>query len=65
MPNQRSQVWYSPTKARSFGPEPLMGLVWKVQKKRQPSLGTCRLSPERVSLRGLEMSVQNNTALGK
>ena len=48
-----------------LGLEPLMGLVWRVQNKRQPSLGTCRLSLEHVSLHGLEMSVQNNTALGK
>ena len=65
MANQRSQVWYGPTQILSFGLEPLMGLVWRVQNKRQPSLGTCRLSLERISMHGLEVSVQNNTALGK
>ena len=65
MPNQRSQVGYGQTHALSFGLEPLMCLVWRVQNKRQPSLGTCRLSLEHVYLHGLEMSVQNNTALGK
>lgn len=65
MPNQTSQVRYGPAQALSFGPEPLMGLVWRVRNKRQPSLGTCRLSLEPVSLHGLEMSMQNNTALGK
>lgn len=65
MANQSSQAWYSPAQAPSFWLEPLMGLVWRVQNTRQPSLGTCRFSLERVLLHGLEMSVQSNTALGK
>lgn len=68
MANQSSQAWYSPAQAPSFWPEPLMGLVWRVsveRNTRQPSLGTCRFSLERVLLHGLEMSVQSNTALGK
>lgn len=62
---KRSQVWHGSTLALSFELEPLMGLVWRVQDKKQPSLGTCRLNLERVSLHGIEMSVQNNTALGQ